>query len=73
MAGSTSAAPGAPIDLNLATQEELDSLPGIGASKAAAIIANRPFATVDDMERVPGIGASTIERLRPLVVVQPSP
>lgn len=67
------AASGALIDLNLATQAELESLPGIGASKAAAIIANRPYTAVDDMERVPGIGASTIERLRPLVVVQPSP
>ena len=66
-------ASGALIDLNLATQEELDSLPGIGASKAAAIIANRPFATVEDLERVPGIGAASLERLRPLVVVQPSP
>lgn len=59
------------IDLNTATQAELETLPGIGASKAAAIIANRPYATVDDLDRVPGIGPSTLDQLRPLVTVQP--
>ncbi len=70
-AGAVEAVAGAIIDLNAATQAELETLPGIGASKAAAIIANRPFATVDDLERVPGIGAATIERLRSSVMVQP--
>lgn len=64
-------AAGGLIDLNTATQAELESLPGIGASKAAAIIANRPYATVDDLDRVPGIGPSTLDQLRPLVIVQP--
>lgn len=55
------------ININTASATELESLPGIGPSKAAAIIANRPFTNVDDLERVPGIGARTIEQLRPLV------
>ena len=55
------------LNLNTATAAELESLPGIGPSKAAAIIANRPFSSVDDLERVPGIGARTIDQLRPLV------
>ena len=71
--GQSSAAPsgvGGLINVNNAAATELETLPGIGPSKAAAIIANRPFSTVDDLERVPGIGARTIEQLRPLVTVQ---
>lgn len=58
------------VNLNTATQEQLETLPGIGASKAAAIIANRPYGSVDDLDRVPGIGSTTLDRLRPLVTVQ---
>lgn len=58
------------IDVNRADLQTLTRLPGIGSSKAAAIIAGRPFASVEDLERVPGIGASTIEKLRPLITVQ---
>lgn len=53
--------------MNSASAAELASLPGIGDSKAAAIIAERekkPFASVDDLERVRGIGARTVEDLR---------
>ena len=57
------------ININLASPAQLETLPGIGASKAAAIVANRPYTTIDDLERVPGIGAKTVEQLRPLVTV----
>jgi competence protein ComEA len=59
-----------PINLNTATAEQLDSLPGIGPTKAEAIIANRPYATVDELDKVPGIGPSTLEQLRLLVTAQ---
>ena len=59
-----------PINVNTATAAELDQLPGIGPARAADIIANRPYASVDDLERVPGIGPVTLEKLRPLVVVE---
>ena len=59
-----------PINVNTATAEELDRLPGIGPARAADIIANRPYVSVDDLDRVPGIGPATLENLRPLVVVE---
>lgn len=58
------------ININTATAAELESLPGIGPSKAAAIVANRPYVTVDDLDRIPGIGAHTIDQFRTLVTVQ---
>lgn len=61
----------AKVDLNTATAEQLDTLPGIGPSTAAKIIADRtsngPFRTVDDLMRVPGIGSSKFEALKDLV------
>ncbi|MCX5756965.1 MAG: ComEA family DNA-binding protein, partial [Candidatus Hydrogenedentes bacterium] len=64
-----------PLDLNSATAEELDALPGIGPKLAAEIIAYRtrsPFASVDDLTNVPGIGKRKLEALRNLVTVQGS-
>jgi competence protein ComEA len=64
------AAPGGLININTASAAELETLPGIGPSKAAAIIENRPFVRVDDLERVPGIGAKTVDQLRSLVTAE---
>ncbi len=56
------------VNINTATQSELTSLPGIGDSKAAAIIEyrrqNGAFASVDQLTQVSGIGAKTLETLR---------
>jgi competence ComEA-like helix-hairpin-helix protein len=57
----------AKVELNSASFEELQTLPGIGPKLAERIMAHRPFETVEDLDKVPGIGAKTIERLRPLV------
>lgn len=57
------------INVNTATAAELETLPGVGASRAAEIIAGRPYAAIDDLQKVSGIGAKTVEKLRPLVRV----
>jgi competence protein ComEA len=59
-----------PVNVNTASAAELETLPGIGPSKAEDIIANRPYASVDDLDRVPGIGPATLDALRDLVIVQ---
>ncbi len=64
-----------PLDLNTASQEALESLPGIGPSKATEILAyrdeNGPFKKVDDIINVPGIGPTTLETLRSYLYVSP--
>ena len=67
------AKPVGPLDLNAATAEQLDALPGIGPVTAAAIVAwrtaNGRFATVDQLGEVDGIGPGRLEKLRPMVRV----
>ncbi len=64
-------APQGPVDLNAATVDQLDSLPGIGPATAAAIVAfrqaNGPFSRVDDLGKVRGIGPAKLDALRSLV------
>jgi competence protein ComEA len=60
------------IDLNRATREQLQTLPGIGPALSARIIEARrakPFTSVDELRRVKGIGAKTLARLRPHITV----
>ena len=58
------------IDINSATQAELESLKGIGASTATKIIAARPFKSIEDLKNVSGIGQATFDGLKDLVTVQ---
>jgi competence protein ComEA len=66
-------APTALINLNTATVEQLDTLPGVGPVRAAAIVAwrnaNGKFTSVDQLGEVDGIGPGRLEKLRPLVRV----
>jgi competence ComEA-like helix-hairpin-helix protein len=55
------------VNINTATQEELESVPGIGPTRAAQIIAGRPYKTVDEIARINGIGQSQVEGLRPFL------
>jgi competence protein ComEA len=71
--GSTKPKGGEVIDLNTATAEQLDALPGVGPVTAAAILAWRQahgrFSSVDQLGDVDGIGPARLDKLRPLVRV----
>jgi competence ComEA-like helix-hairpin-helix protein len=76
-AQATSAHVAAPLDLNRASQDDLERLPGIGPGLAARIIDSRArrgtFDSIDDLRRVRGIGDTTLARLRPLLAIGPAP
>ena len=61
------------ININSATAAELDSLSGIGPTKAQAIVdyrnQNGPFRTIDDLLNVPGIGPKTLDAIRDQITV----
>jgi len=71
--GATGTAQGGLVNLNTATAQELEALPGVGPSTAAAIIAHRdangPFTSVEQLIDVRGIGDAKLEQLRHLVTV----
>ncbi len=60
--------PKAPVDLNTASQKELEALPGVGEATAKKIIAGRPYKSVDELAKA-GVPAKTIDSLKPLVTV----
>jgi competence protein ComEA len=60
------------LNLNTATPEQLDLLPGVGPATAAKIVENRgrhPFRSVRQLMRIKGIGPKTYDRLKPFVRV----
>lgn len=75
--GSQAPLPGVIVDINSASQEELESLPGIGPVTAQKIIAYRqsqgPFTSIEDIQNVSGIGPVTFERIKDRITVGPTP
>jgi competence protein ComEA len=60
------------VDLNTATQEQLQTLPGIGPAIAQRIIAYRtehPFQNVEEVQQVKGVGPKIYEQIKPLIKV----
>ena len=72
-ASSSGAAPTGLVNINLATPEQLQSLPGVGEATAAAIIQDReqngPFSSCEDLMRVSGIGEKKYARIEGLICV----
>lgn len=70
---SATAGPGALVDLNTATEADLDALPGVGEVLAGRIVAwrteNGPFTAVEDLGEVQGIGPKVLADLRDRVTV----
>ena len=71
--GGATAAPSGPVNLNTATAEQLDTLPGVGPVTTAAIVAwratNGSFTSVEQLAEVDGIGPARLAKLRSLVRV----
>jgi prefoldin subunit 5 len=58
------------INLNIATLEQLQQLPGIGQALSERIVKARPFNSLDDLTRVQGINTAVIERLSPHLTLE---
>jgi DNA uptake protein ComE-like DNA-binding protein len=56
----------AKVDLNTASEKQLEGLPGVGTATARKIIAGRPYASVSDLSRA-GVSAKVIAQITPLV------
>lgn len=59
------------VDVNSATQDALDALPGVSATVAQRIIDGRPYEHVEELLDVKGIGSKTLQKIQGLVDVKP--
>ena len=64
-------APAGKVDLNTASQKDLEALPGVGAATAKKIIAGRPYTSVADLKKA-GVSQSTIDKIQGQVTVSAS-
>jgi competence protein ComEA len=67
----------AAVDINKATQGELEALKGVGKVKAQAIVdyraKNGPFKSVEDLDKVKGIGSGIIAKIAPEITIDGKP
>ena len=68
--GASSVKTGSRININIASQSELETLPGIGPSKAQAIIEKRPYNSIEEIKQVPGIGEAIFQKIKDLITVE---
>ncbi|HYB42314.1 MAG TPA: helix-hairpin-helix domain-containing protein [Candidatus Methylomirabilis sp.] len=68
LAQATKTAPAAKVDINSATQAELEQLPGVGEATAKKIIAGRPYQSVADLRKA-GVSKKEIDKITPMVMV----
>jgi competence protein ComEA len=62
-------APGQKININTATKEQLDMLPGIGPVKAQAVIEGRPYKKIEDIKKVKGIKEGEFSKIKDVITV----
>lgn len=76
-ASAAKPAPASPINLNTATQAQLETLPGIGAKAAQRILEYRQkngnFKKLEDLMNVKGIGEKAFLKLKPLLTISTKP
>jgi len=75
-AAAVESAPDGKVNLNTASSAELATLPGIGPSKAQAIVEHRakePFASAEDLRKVKGIGEKLFDSIRDRITVGDAP
>lgn len=63
-------APGEKVNINTASKEKLEALPGIGPDKAQAIIDGRPYKKTDDLMKVKGIKGGTYDKIKEHIMVE---
>lgn len=67
----------AAVNINTATQSELESVKGLGPAKAQAIISYREenggFRTLDDLDKVKGFGKASVDKLKGELSIGPAP
>jgi DNA uptake protein ComE-like DNA-binding protein len=69
---AASSAPTGPVDLNSASEKDLEDLPGVGPATAKKIISGRPYSSTSDLSKA-GVSAATIKKITPLVTTGNTP